>query len=128
MRLFLPALYLILLTAFSPSCSVVKLCPVPGCQVRLLHAHNGVTFRGQPWWRHKKLNPKVGQSYVYTKDQNLIKKEYWWTKKKKADGDKSDKKSGHLAGIKARDPGKKNRDKDLEVEEPEEDKEEKDGY
>jgi hypothetical protein len=31
-----------------------------------------------------------------------------------------------LAGIKARDPGSRKQEKDLEVEEPEEDKEEKD--
>jgi len=88
----------------------------------MLHAHNGVTFRGQPWWKNKKQNPKVGQAYVYTKDKNLIKKEHWWNKKKK---DGEDKKSSQLAGIKARDPGDRKADKDLEVEEPEEDKEEK---
>lgn len=103
-----------------------KLCPIPGCQVHMLHAHNGVTFRGQPWWRSKKLNPKVGQNYVYTKDQNLIKKEYWWSKKKKKEEEKT--KTGQLAGIKARDPSKRKKEKDLEVEEPEEDKDEKDSY
>jgi hypothetical protein len=94
----------------------------------MLHAHNGVTFRGQPWWRIKKLNPKVGQEYVYTKDRNLIKKGPFGSKAKKKE---EDKKNSQLAGIKARDPSKRNRDKDLEVEEPEEDKdekEEKEGY
>lgn len=116
----------LMLAGLNSSCSVYNLCPVPGCQVRLLHAHNGVTFRGQPWWRSKKMNPKVGQDYVYTKDQNLIKKESWWNKKKKKEEDK--KKTGQLAGIKARDPNKKKKDKNLEVEEPEEDKDEKDSY
>ena len=88
----------------------------------MLHSHNGVTFRGQPWWRGKKQNPKVGQQYVYTKDRNLIEKEYWWTKKKKKEAEK---KSSTLPGIKARDPNARNKDKDLEVEEPEEDKDEK---
>lgn len=108
-----------------PGCSAFRLCPIPNCQVRMLHAHNGVTFRGQPWWRMKKQNPKVGQEYVYTKDKNLIKKEYWWSKKKNKE---EEKKTSQLAGIKARDPSKRKREKDLEVEEPEEDKEEKEGY
>ena len=113
---------LLLLTLLGPmACSVHKLCPIPGCQVRMLHSHNGVTFRGQPWWRQKQ-NPKVGQTYVYSKDKNLIKKEYWWTKKKKKE---EEKKSSILPGIKARDPNARNKDKDLEVEEPEEDKDEK---
>jgi hypothetical protein len=73
----------------------------------------------------KKQNPKVGQTYVYTKDKNLIKKDHWWNFRKK---EEEKKKSSQLAGIKARDPNKRNRDKDLEVEEPEEDKEEKEGY
>jgi hypothetical protein len=63
----------------------------------------------------------VGQQYVYTKDKNLIKKEYWWNKKKNKE---EDKKSNHLAGIKARDPSKRKKEKDLDIEEPEEDKEE----
>lgn len=117
--------WFICVLAVLPGCSVHKLCPIPGCQVRLLHSHNGVTFRGQPWWRFKKMNPKVGQEYVYTKDKNLIKKEYFWSKKKK---EEEKKKSNQLAGIKARDPNSRRRDKDLEVEEPEEDKEEKEGY
>lgn len=125
MRVYILALFCLLLTMMTSSCAVHSLCPIPGCQVRLLHAHNGVTFRGQPWWKPKKQNPKVGQHYVYTKDKNLIKKEYWWNRKKKKE---EEKKSSHLAGIKARDPSKRNRDKNLEVEEPEEDKEEKEGY
>ncbi len=125
MRVYILALFCLLLTLMSSSCAVHSLCPIPGCQVRLLHAHNGVTFRGQPWWKPKKQNPKVGQHYVFTKDKNLIKKEYWWNRKKKKE---EEKKSSHLAGIKARDPSKRNRDKNLEVEEPEEDKEEKEGY
>jgi len=88
----------------------------------MLHAHNGVTFRGQPWWKPKKQNPKVGQTYVYTKDKNLIKKDHWWNRKKKAG---EEKKSTQLAGIKAHDPNGRKREKDIEVEEPEEDKEEK---
>jgi hypothetical protein len=115
----------LLIASLSVGCSAYKLCPVPGCQVRMLHAHSGVTFRGQPWWRPKKLNPKVGQQYVYTKDKNLIKKEYWWNRKKAKEDEK---KSSELAGIKARDPNSRRKDKDLEVEEPEEDKEEKEGY
>ena len=125
MRFNLLVICLLLVLGLAQSCALHKLCPIPGCQVRMLHAHNGVTFRGQPWWRSKKQNPKVGQQYVYTKDKNLIKKEYWWSRKKKKE---EDKKSSQLAGIKARDPNGRKRDKDLEVEEPEEDKEEKEGY
>jgi hypothetical protein len=122
MRFYHFLLCVLLVTGLSQSCAVHKLCPSPGCQVRMLHAHNGVTFRGQPWWKPKKQNPKVGQTYVYTKDKNLIKKDRWWSSKKK---NSEEKKSSQLAGIKARDPSKRNPDKDLEVEEPEEDKEEK---
>lgn len=117
-------LLFVLLLLGSSSCGVHKLCPIPGCQVRMLHSHNGVTFRGQPWWRMKKQNPKVGQHYVYTKDRNLIEKEYWWSRKKKKEDDK---KTSSLPGIKARDPRDRKQDKDLEVEEPEEDKDEKEG-
>lgn len=108
------------------SCSLYKLCPIPGCQVRMLHAHQGVTFRGQPWWRPKKMNPKVGEQYVYTKDNNLIKKKFWWQKDKPNAEDKEGKKSSQLAGIKARDPNKRHKEKNLEVEPQEEDKDE--GY
>lgn len=114
---------LIVAVLFQASCAAHKLCPIPGCQVRMLHSHNGVTFRGQPWWRQKQ-NPKVGQKYVYTKDRNLIAKEYWWSKNKKKE---EEKKSSTLPGIKARDPGDRSQDKDLEVEEPEEDKDENPG-
>lgn len=127
MRFWLNIFILLWLATAISSCSALRLCPVPGCQVRMEHAHNGVTFRGQPWWRIKKQNPKVGQAYVYTKDKNLIKKAPWWASKKKKDEDKG-KKSTQLAGIKARDPSHRRKEKDLEVEEPEEDKEEKEGY
>lgn len=125
MRLAFLACFFVLANLLFSGCSAFRLCPIPSCQVRMLHAHNGVTFRGQPWWRLKKQNPKVGQEYVFTKDKNLLKKEYWWNKKK---GKEEEKKTNQLAGIKARDPSKRNREKDLEVEEPEEDKEEKEGY
>lgn len=125
-KLWIQTILILFLFWMGSACSVYQLCPIPNCQVRMLHAHNGVTFRGQPWWRPKKLNPKVGDSYVYTKDQNLIKKEYWWNKKKKKEEDK--KKTGQLAGIKARDPSKRKKEKDLDVEPQEEDKDEKDSY
>lgn len=112
--------FLLVLQVLS-ACSPYKLCPIPGCQVHMLHAHSGVTFRGQPWWRIKKQNPKVGQEFVYTKDNNVVKK----GKKKKKD---EEKKTNQMAAIKARDPSKRgDRDKDFDVEEPEEDTEEKEG-
>ncbi len=117
----LKRLFPVLFWALLSGCSAYHLCPVPSCQVKMLHAHNGVTFRGQPWWRLKKQNPKVGQNYVFTKDKNLIKKEYWWNRKKKKE---EEKKGNQLAGIKARDPSKRKKEKDLDIEEPEEDKEE----
>jgi len=123
MRALILAFAFVVISFMETSCSAYKLCPIPGCQVHLLHAHNGVTFRGQPWWRIKKLNPKVGQYYVFTKkDKNVSKTGSLLNpKKKKTD----ERKSSQLAGIKARDPGKRKQEKDLEVEEPEEDKEEK---
>jgi hypothetical protein len=104
------------------SCGVNKLCPIPSCQVRMLHAHGGITYRGQPWWRVKRQNPKVGQQYVYTKDKNLIKSGNWFTR---TFGKKPEKKAGDedFGDIKARDPHDKNGSKDFDTEEPEEDKE-----
>jgi hypothetical protein len=116
-------IFLLLILLFSsPSCSVYKLCPIPGCQVRMLHSHGGVTYRGQPWWRVKRLNPKVGQQYVYTKDKNLIKIDNWFTR---VFGKKPEKKEAEIEGIKARDPNSRHKEKDFDTEEPEEDKEEK---
>lgn len=115
-------LLLLLLLQASPSCSVYLLCPIQGCQVRMLHAHGGVTYRGQPWWRVKRLNPKVGQEYVFTKDKNLIKLDNWFTR---IFGKKAEKKPEEFEGIKARDPNGRSKEKDFDTEEPEEDKEEK---
>jgi hypothetical protein len=113
-------IFLCLVLALSGACGMYKLCPIPGCQVRMLHAHNGAKFRGQPWWRFKRQNPKVGQEYVFTKDKNLIKSDSWFSR---LFGKKPDKKQSEFEGIKARDPNSRNREKNLDAEEPEEEKE-----
>jgi hypothetical protein len=89
----------------------------------MLHAHSGVTYRGQPWWRIKRQNPRVGQEYVFTKDKNLIKKDTWFNR---MFGKKSTKKTGdgEFEGIKARDPHSRHGSKDFDTEEQEVDKEE----
>jgi hypothetical protein len=104
------------------SCGVYKLCPIPSCQVRMLHAHAGVTYRGQPWWRVKRQNPKVGQQYVFTKDKNLIKKGNWFSR---TFGKKPEKKgeNDEFGDIKARDPNSRHGEKDYDTAEPEEDNE-----
>ena len=42
-------------------------CPIPACHVRMIHAHGGTEFRGEPWWRLNK-NRKVGQDYKPQKE------------------------------------------------------------
>jgi hypothetical protein len=122
---FSTIIMLLLLLLSTPSCSVYLLCPVQGCQVRLLHAHSGVTYRGQPWWRVKRQNPKVGQEYIFTKkDKNLIKIDNWFTR---TFGKKPDKKDGESQGNKTRGSDGENSGKDFDTEQPEEDKEEKEG-
>jgi hypothetical protein len=114
---------LILLAVMNASCGVYKLCPIPSCQVKMLHAHSGVTYRGQPWWRVKRQNPKVGQQYVFTKDKNLIKSDNWFNR---MFGKKPEKKpeDGEFEGIKAKDPNSRHGSKDFDTEEQEEDTEE----
>jgi hypothetical protein len=88
------------------SCIRYKLCPIPGCEVRMLHQHQGVTFRGQPWWKLNQ-NPKTGDKYVMHKDRHYVMKETWWTRNfgKKKEKPKED--PNKLPGIKARDPNER---------------------
>ncbi len=37
----------------------IKRCPIPNCHVVMKHRHNGVEFRGSPFWQNQ--NRKVGQ-------------------------------------------------------------------
>ncbi len=50
--------------AFSP-----KKCKMQGCQVRMVHAHGGQEFRGQPFWKRNQ-NPKIGQDFKPGKDMS----------------------------------------------------------
>lgn len=88
----------------------------------MLHAHSGVTYRGQPWWRVKRQNPKVGQQYVFTKDKNLIKSGNWFSR---IFGIKPVKKEGsdEFGDIKARDPHNRQGEKNFDTDAPEEDTE-----
>ncbi len=39
-----------------------RTCPVDHCHVRMVHMHNGVSYRGVPRWMvWKKQNPAVGE-------------------------------------------------------------------
>jgi hypothetical protein len=40
-------------------------CPIPSCHVRKKHMHDGVEFRGQPWY--KMQNPHIGEKLPYRK-------------------------------------------------------------
>lgn len=41
-------------------------CPIPSCHVRKKHTHDGVEFRGQPWY--KMQNPHIGEKLPYRKN------------------------------------------------------------
>lgn len=41
-------------------------CPIPSCHVRKRHTHEGVEFRGQPWY--KMQNPHIGEKLPYRKN------------------------------------------------------------
>lgn len=60
------------------SCFKPPLCTVPGCHVRYKHPHQGVVFRGQPWYKLNQ-NPKTGQGYTTirenTKKRKLMKED-----------------------------------------------------
>ncbi|MCC9167083.1 hypothetical protein LN893_09515 [Pontibacter sp. XAAS-A31] len=43
----------------SPALTSCKTCPIAACKVRMVHAHGGQEFRGQPIF--KKQNPKIGE-------------------------------------------------------------------
>jgi hypothetical protein len=53
--------FLLVLGTFT-SCAFYPRCPIPGCHVRMIHAHNKKYFRGEPWWKRNQ-NPKVGQDF-----------------------------------------------------------------
>jgi len=38
----------------------MKKCPIPSCDTKMVHQHNGKKFRGRQWWRIKQ-NPKTGE-------------------------------------------------------------------
>ncbi len=90
----------------------------------MLHAHGGVTYRGQPWWRFKRQNPRVGEKYIFVKDKNLVPADNWFTR---TFGKKPEKKqAGNSDGfedIKAKDPHGHHGSKNFDTEEQEEDNE-----
>ncbi len=57
-------LILLVIGALS-ACAFYPRCPIPGCHVRMIHAHNKKYFRGEPWWKRNQ-NPKVGQDFKRT--------------------------------------------------------------
>lgn len=52
LRVLLPLLFV----AGVASC---KTCPIVSCHTRKVHFHDGVKYRGQPWF--KKQNPAIGE-------------------------------------------------------------------
>lgn len=51
-------------------------CRVDGCHVRMIHAHGGQDFRGQPFWKRNQ-NPKVGQGFKKPQPYVNAKKPWW---------------------------------------------------
>lgn len=39
----------------------LKRCPIKSCQIRTIHIHKGVEFRGSPWYKNQ--NPKTGEGF-----------------------------------------------------------------
>ncbi len=54
--LFLRRLLPLFVLLFVSSC---KTCPIVSCHTRKVHFHDGVKYRGQPWF--KKQNPAIGE-------------------------------------------------------------------
>jgi len=105
-------LILAMASVFINSCAKMPLCRYPGCKVRMIHAHAGVSYRGQPWWR-KNQNPRIGQKYYGLKDTTVPRKNPpWWMfwasrpKKKPVEKDPNE-----FEGIKAKDPNSRKKDK-----------------
>lgn len=40
----------------------VPRCKIKACNIRMIHIHRGVNFRGLPWWKLNQ-NPKTGEGF-----------------------------------------------------------------
>ena len=57
---FLTAILVILLCN---ACHIfVPRCKIKACNIRMMHIHRGVNFRGLPWWRLNQ-NPKTREDF-----------------------------------------------------------------
>ncbi len=45
-----------------------RTCPMESCHVRKVHTHNGVRYRGQPFW--KMQNPAIGEKIKLNSEGN----------------------------------------------------------
>ena len=61
-----PFFYVLLLVSFwLGGC---RTCPMESCHVRKVHMHNGVRYRGQPFW--KMQNPAIGEKIKVNSEGN----------------------------------------------------------
>jgi len=51
------AVFLLFLSLFASGCK--PRCPIPSCEVRMVHRHGKGEFRGSKWY--KKQNPRIGE-------------------------------------------------------------------
>jgi hypothetical protein len=50
------------LIIFGSACHLlVRRCKIKSCQIRTIHIHRGVEFRGSPWYKNQ--NPKTGEGF-----------------------------------------------------------------
>jgi hypothetical protein len=51
----------VLLLMFSGCHLLIKRCKIKACNIRTIHIHRGMEFRGSPWYKNQ--NPKTGEGF-----------------------------------------------------------------